>query len=309
LICDTCDDCGGGAETRIAESKQEMGRVDGGIEQEGALPMDQPYAQPHAQPQFVMMPVAQRNGLGTFGFLVALIGFFIPTGIVALLGLVLSLAAIGRSPRGMAAMGVIIGLLGTVFWLVVMGAALVVGVVAALGIAVVTAAGFAIMNPEVLEVSSDMVNVVVAVEEYKQDHEKHPAGLTDLALGVSITTDPWGGTYRLVSADPNANDGLDFDIVSGGPDGLFDTEDDIRLSRLDRFWEQAFENFEDQMNEFGERMERLEGLSMSCNSASSACGESDPKPASTYEAYEAEAEALVDRLERLSREVAGESSE
>jgi hypothetical protein len=268
--------------------------------------MDQPYAQPIAQPQFVMMPVSQRNGLGTFGFFVALIGAFIPTGIVALLGLVLSLAAIGRSPRGMASMGVIIGLLGTVFWLAVMGAALVVGVVAAIGFGLVAAAGFAVMNPEVLEVSSDMVNVVVAVEEYKRDHNERPDELASLALGVSITTDPWGGTYRLASADPSANDGLDFDIVSGGPDGKFETEDDIRLSRLDALWHSAFKNFESQMEEFGERMEQLDGIAVSCQGSRDTCVTSTEDPASTYEAYEAEAEALVERLEQLSREAASE---
>ena len=50
---------------------------------------------PYGTPQFVMMPVAQRNGLGVFGFFVSLIGILIPTGVISLLGLVLSLAAIG----------------------------------------------------------------------------------------------------------------------------------------------------------------------------------------------------------------------
>ena len=68
---------------------------------------------------YVMVPVRESNGLGVAGFFIALFGLFIPTGIVALLGLLISLVALGRPPRGFAAMGVLIGLMGTVIWLAI----------------------------------------------------------------------------------------------------------------------------------------------------------------------------------------------
>jgi hypothetical protein len=215
--------------------------------------MEQP--QPLVQPQFVMMPVSPRNALGAFGFVVALIGLVVPTGVVALLGLVLSLAAIGRSPRGFAACGVILGLLGTAFWFVVMLVALVVGLVAALGTAVAVAGVFVLLQPEVIEVTSDMANVAIAVEEYEQDNEAKPDGLDDLKLTLANRIDPWGAEYRYVITD----DEMGFDVVSAGPDGDFRTDDDIRLTRLDRLWEAAFEDFDEKMEDFGRKMERLEG--------------------------------------------------
>ena len=216
----------------------------------------EPQPQPFVQPQFVMMPVAQRNGLGVLGFFVALIGLFIPTGIVALMGLSLSLAAIGRAPRGFAAFGVVIGLLGSVFWLLVMGAVVVVGVVAALAAAVVTAGAFVLTQPEVVEVTSDMVNIAISVEEHQRDHDALPDGIEALGLGVAATIDPWGHAYRLAAADDDPG----FDVVSRGPDGVFDTDDDVRLSRLDRLWEKAAEGFDQKMEELGRRFEGIDGI-------------------------------------------------
>jgi hypothetical protein len=215
--------------------------------------MEQTYAQPVAQPQFVMMPIAQSNGLGVFGFFVALIGLFIPTGIVALLGLVLSLAAIGRAPRGFATCGVMIGLFGTLAWLGLMLVALVVGLVAVVGVAIAGAAGFVLMQPEVVEVTSDMVNVAIAAQDYEQEHDELPADITALAIGVAARIDPWGQPYRFVLCEEEPG----FDVVSGGPDGLMDTGDDVRLSGLDRFWESAFESFGENIEEFGQKMERI----------------------------------------------------
>ena len=61
-------------------------------------PQPQPQLPPQAyvpvQPQVMVMPTPRYNGLGMFAFFVALIGLFIPTGIVAILGLDLSLPAV-----------------------------------------------------------------------------------------------------------------------------------------------------------------------------------------------------------------------
>ena len=198
--------------------------------------------------QVVVMPVPQRNGLGVFGFLTSLVGLIVPTGIISFLGFVLSLAAIGRSPRGFAALGVVLGLLGSVFWLIV---SLLAAAAALLGVAFI-AVGFAVTQPEVLEVTSDMVNVSMAAREYEREHEQRPAELAVLPLNAAMTLDPWGRSYRLVADEASS----DTNVVSSGPDGLFDTDDDIRSNQLERVWENAFATFEERMEAFGKRMER-----------------------------------------------------
>ena len=74
------------------------------------------------------------------GFFIALFGLFIPTGIVAFLGLLVSLVALGRPPRALASLGVFIGLLGSVFWLLVTGAVVLGGITIGLGFVVLSAA-------------------------------------------------------------------------------------------------------------------------------------------------------------------------
>lgn len=81
-------------------------------------------AYPQPQPQYIMVPMRESNGLGVAGFFIALIGLAIPTGIIALLGMLVSLVALGKAPRGFAGMGVVVGLFGTVLWLAITGIAI-----------------------------------------------------------------------------------------------------------------------------------------------------------------------------------------
>jgi hypothetical protein len=264
--------------------------------------------QPYMQPQVMVMPVPQTNGLGVFGFFVALIGLVIPTGIVSLLGLVLSLAAIGRAPRGFATMGVVLGLLGTVFWLVIMIMAVAVGVVglavAAIGIGVC----FMLVNPEVVETTTDMVNVAIAAEDYKQHNGRLPDSIEDMDLSVAVMTDPWGGPYRFVLADVDHG----FDVVSGGPDGVFDSDDDVSFIRLDRIWEDAVADFGEKMEEFGPKMEAMQGrqYQIGCNAScvkSADCDDSLPKDY-VSEAMRELAEELDDLIEIEIHETADEAA-
>ena len=215
-----------------------------------------PAAAPYyPQQPYVMVPVRERNGLGVVGFLIALVGLAIPTGIVALLGLMISLVALGRAPRMFAGLGVITGLLGTVVWLVITIVA-IFGMLIAGVVAVGFGAGaFILTQPEIIEVTSDMLNTTMVVVEYEKEHDELPTDIAALGLGVSTKTDPWGRAYqyKLVDADPG------FDIVSSGSDGEFDTEDDMALSRLGEVWENAFESFGSKMEDLCERLERLEG--------------------------------------------------
>ena len=211
-------------------------------------------AYPQHQP-YIMVPIRERNGLGVVGFLIALVGLVIPTGVVALLGLLISLVALGRAPRAFAGLGVIIGLFGTAIWLALMVLA-VFGVLAAGAVAVVFAAGaFILTQPEIIEVTSDMLNTTIVVAEYEKENDELPEDVSALGLGVSTQTDPWGNAYQymLVDVEPG------FDIVSSGGDGEFGTDDDMALSRLDEVWGNAFESFGSKMEELCEKLEGLEG--------------------------------------------------
>lgn len=205
-------------------------------------------------PQYVMVPMREGNGLGVAGFFISAIGLFIPTGIIALLGLLVSLVALGKPPRGFAGMGVIIGLLGTVIWMVITGIA-ILGVVAA-GVFAVLAGSvmFVLTQPELIEVTSDMVNVTFAAVEYQDKHGNLPEDLASLELSVSTTTDPWGNPYRYVLTEDDPG----FDVISAGSDGVMGTDDDLALSNMDQIWEDAFEGFGDRMEDFGNRMQRLQ---------------------------------------------------
>lgn len=94
------------------------------------------YAQPSGQygtPTVVnvMPPVKQTNGVGTAGFVIALVDIFIgwvPVlgWVLWLVGLVLSLIGLGKQPRGLAIAGTILSLLGLI---------LIIGVAACVGVA------------------------------------------------------------------------------------------------------------------------------------------------------------------------------
>jgi hypothetical protein len=255
-----------------------------------------------------MVPVRESNGLGVAGFFIALIGLFIPTGIVALLGLLISLAALGRPPRGFAAMGVVIGLIGTVLWLVITGLVLVGGLAAGAIALLAAAAMFIVTQPEIIEVTSDMINLTIAAVEYEEKNGDLPEDITALSLGATTLTDPWGNPYRyrLVNHDPG-NHELGFDVISNGADGLADTGDDLALSRMDRIWEDAFEGFGTKMEEFGNRMQALEGRKYRIERtahAKKSCGQPCPSEApSPAERYEAAAVAAA-IAEEVAQDVA-----
>jgi hypothetical protein len=169
-------------------------------------------------------PIAQpSNGLGIAGFICSLLGIFTGT-ILSPVGLILSLIALGRRPRGFAIAGVIIGLLGSCAGLI---AVLFFGaiILAALGIGAV--ALMSLGSTQRLEVFSDMFQSVAAVRKYQTEYNQLPADLSELNLNDELLIDPWGNRYDYHFNDESK---LGFDLVSRGPDGNPGTEDDIELS-------------------------------------------------------------------------------
>jgi hypothetical protein len=135
-----------------------------------------------------------------------------------------------------------------------------VGLVAALAGACFIGAAFLVTQPELVEITSDMINVTIAMKEYEADHGEVTGDLAALGLGVAAMTDPWGQRYALELTKASSRDDLGFDVISAGPDSKFDTQDDLRLSRLGRHWELALEGFDETMEDFGERMERIKSI-------------------------------------------------
>lgn len=190
-------------------------------------------------------PARATNGLGVAGFVCSVIGL-LTGGILSPVGLILSLIALGRSPRGFAVAGVVVGLLGTC------GGVILVLAILAFGLAVVLAAVgiFAFTQSERIELSADMAKIAARAEDYKRENRGiAPAGLEVLGLETSTLTDPWGNRYRyvLVTGEPG------YDILSDGKDAKTGTADDVSLSKLDRYWEGAMADFERQMQEMEAR--------------------------------------------------------
>jgi hypothetical protein len=209
--------------------------------------MPTPHAQPVAPAQIYTVGPRESNGIGIAGFIFALLGI-VTIGLLSPIAVVLSLIGLGRAPRGWAAFGLILGLLGCLVW-VVGGIALVIAAVATAGfVGAGSVAMLAMFEPEQVEITGDMARTAIALRLHVEQHEALPDTLDDLGLRPATRIDPWGTPYRYtveVDGDPG------FDLVSFGPDATPDTDDDIHLTRLDRAWEHA-------MDDFGAQMQSLE---------------------------------------------------
>jgi len=160
-----------------------------------------------------------ENGLGIAGFICSLIGI-VSCGLLSPIGLVLSIVAMFREPRGFAIAGLVLGLIGSLW------AAIVALVIASVGLAVfgaIFALGFS-LKP--LEAWADGAQITEAVIQHMREHGEAPGSLDELTgLTSSTLSDPWGNVYRFEIID----DGARLRIISDGPDGLPDTEDDFEL--------------------------------------------------------------------------------
>jgi hypothetical protein len=155
--------------------------------------------------------------MGLAGFITSLVGI-VSCGLICPIGAVLSFIGCFRQPRGFAIAGLIIGLIGSVWLLVlffVIGAAGLVAILVALGVG-----GFG-------EVGMDMDDITERVQAYFASTGVGPATLTDVGgLSQDQLTDPWG-TWYVYQLGPNPGE---FTLTSAGPDAAFDTHDDIRTT-------------------------------------------------------------------------------
>ncbi|MCA9292627.1 MAG: DUF4190 domain-containing protein [Phycisphaerales bacterium] len=143
----------------------------------------------------------QRNPAGIVGFVLALLCVTSP------LGLLVSLFALTKRPKGFAIAGTITGLIFTVL--------LVLGIV-----------GFRMMWPAFMGVGS-FVETQKRVSTYQANNNGQvPPDLQSIGLPAELTNDPWGTPW---SYAPSA-DGTSFTLTSAGPDKTMGNADDIALS-------------------------------------------------------------------------------
>ncbi len=183
------------------------------------------------QPVYVMAP-APSNGLGQAGFIVSLVGWF-TLGLLCPIGLILSFFGLFRRPRGFATAGVILGLVGSIVF-VIIGLVLTVAVTAAVFSG--SALYMALNDPEQFELAADMTEIVTAAESYRSDNHVPPPSLTTLGLDPDALKDPWDSPYEYVLKNDSR---CGFDVISRGPDHRLGSEDDITLTSLD----QLFSNY------------------------------------------------------------------
>lgn len=181
----------------------------------------------HAPSPHVQAPAADVNGLGIAGFIVSLVGLVGTGGLLSPIGLVLSLIALNKRPRGFAVAGVVIGLIGSCG---VIAAMLFFGgaILLALGIAAV-----ALSHSEQIQLTYDFAQTAIAIKEYENENGVLPATLAVLGLPQEQLIDPWGTRYAYHFSD---SDEAGFDLISAGADREFETEDDVLLSQMGRTW-------------------------------------------------------------------------
>lgn len=153
-----------------------------------------------------------RNGLGLAGFIVSLVGVFCTCTILSPIGLLLSVIALFKPPRGFAIAGTVIGLAGTVIlalassfvWVVVQN---------------VPNSGFG----QIVPILNTMMSAAAAVTDLAN---ASPGAVPSQEAGSEIAArhkDAWGTPFRYEPGDHV------FHVVSAGSDKQFDTPDDLKL--------------------------------------------------------------------------------
>ena len=172
------------------------------------------FAQGQPQPEM-------SNNLGLAGFITSLVGAVMTAGFLCPVGLVLSLIALRRQPRGFAIAGTVIGLLGSCGGCL----ALMIGIPLLAGGAVLLAAlGFvAGGGVPALHTIDHMLQVRSAIETYEQANGKLPASLSDLNMPKDMLEDGWGTPlqYQVSQQGPT----MSWTLQSAGPDRQLDKDD------------------------------------------------------------------------------------
>ena len=177
-----------------------------------AEPDQQPNQQPGLDPS-QQPPVGARrsNGLGIAGFIVSLIGPC-TCGVLSVVGLLMSAIALLRPPRGFAIAGTVVGLLGVL---------LVGGGLFAINQSF-SQFGYTISDIwKLAELQTPASKAATNITQHYSQQNALPANAKGQSL-IAGTADPWGHDLRYQRVDQRT-----FELISLGPDGKYDTSDDV----------------------------------------------------------------------------------
>jgi hypothetical protein len=165
------------------------------------------------QPQqpTVYVQAQPSNGLGIAGFITSLVGL-ITCGLLCPIGLLLSLIAIFKRPRGFAIAGLIIGLVGTAIPIVIF---------LIWGIGILAAIGFASAVGASLQTYQSISNAESRIHSVYVERSTLPADADGTNL-IDDLPDQWGHAMRYHQLGASR-----YEIRSAGSDGIFNTSDDI----------------------------------------------------------------------------------
>jgi len=169
-------------------------------------------------------PTEQTNNLAIAGFICSVLGILGTCGLLSPIGLILSLVALGKEPKGFAIAGTVIGALGTCLVVPVLIVAVALpmvflSVLAGLGLS-------GVLGPDLIA-KFEMAQLAGAIRTFQLDHTTLPLTIDDLGItDTDLLTDTWGHPYGYeLSAD-----GLSYRLFSVGPDGVAGTPDDIQAN-------------------------------------------------------------------------------
>ncbi|MFM7807022.1 MAG: hypothetical protein ACKPEA_03715 [Planctomycetota bacterium] len=175
-------------------------------------------------PVFVKSETPQEwggNALGLAGFITSLFGVVMTAGFLCPVGLILSLVALRRQPRGFAIAGTVIGLLGSCggCFAIAIGVPLLAG-----GAVLLAALGFiAGGGVPALHTIDHMLQVRSAIETFEKANGKLPASLADLNMPKDMLEDGWGTPLQYQTSQQGTT--MKWTLQSAGPDRQLDKDD------------------------------------------------------------------------------------
>ena len=183
--------------------------------------------QPSQDPVFApAVPSADRsNTLGIAGFITSLVGFALTGGLLCPVGLILSLVALRRQPRGFAIAGVVLGLMGSCGGcLIALFVLPAIAIAIAGGATVLTAAAFMLVGgTPAIETFDHMFQIQREIKVYEKQHGAPPPSLSDLNLPADILDDGWGTPLQYqVSGNPPTQS---WTLQTAGPNRQLEPDD------------------------------------------------------------------------------------
>lgn len=161
---------------------------------------------------------SHANGLGIAGFTVSLFGLLFTLGLLCPVGLVLSFFGLFSKRRGFAIAGIVLGSIGSA--MVAVGVASVV-------VAASAVHHYSVEVPRVEQTHEVLHVAAIEIEQYRQTHGRLPDGIEGNKLVLQYV-DAYGNEVRYEPEEQNQ-----YGIRSAGPDGEFDTTDDLRTLSYD----------------------------------------------------------------------------